>query len=221
MSGFPSSNVGLALIGAAAWHIVPAGPASTTLDPANKNTNIALSGGNLVGTASTVGVARATNSKTTGKWYFEMRANPNSSPGCGIGIANSSCDVSAATGLGLDSNHSHCAYNNNEAFLNGNALGNWYSSFTANDYWACAVDLDAQKIWYRDITASSNWNTSQAGGAADPASGTGGFSFAAMGSAGIAIWPAASFFSSGGVDTMNFGATSFQGVIPSSFSAWG
>jgi hypothetical protein len=190
----------------------------TTLNPSGKGSNVVLSNANLTLTVSSgEGSALSTTSLSTGKVYFEVTWN---TPGSGsadtaVGIANSSFRTAKEPGYD-DGGNAIGALNNNEIAINSSSKGNW-SIVSANDVTAFAVDLGNTLFWAKDITESGNWN---ANGSANPATGVGGITFSSLG-AGPFFVAIGAFPSGTGQLTVNFGATSFTGTVPSGFSAWG
>lgn len=192
-------------------------PTVTTLNPSDKSANIALSGGNLTATMTvltTFSSARATNSKTAGKWYFEATSlgaggGGSIEMGIGTGATSLASYMSNTAGMGYLSNG---IINLNGANL-VSGIGAWNGAGATSQ---CALDIATLKIWFRLSTGL--WNND---GTADPATGAGGVSFAAI--TGGAFFPMVSTYSNAIPDalTVNFGATSFVGTVPSGFAAWG
>lgn len=67
-----------------------------TWNPADKDADATLSGGNLTSAHSAAGAVRATVGKTTGKWYWEAKWTAGSNAAIGVGDS----DTSLATYLG-------------------------------------------------------------------------------------------------------------------------
>jgi hypothetical protein len=190
-----------------------------TLDPATVAA-VTLSGGNLVatntGTTSTnqgVRVADA-GGKTSGKYYFEVTVTTGgngSRVSWGIGTTTSTyanLSASATTGAVM--------YLGGGIWAGGSSSGSDAGTVTIGVVIGIALDLDNLKSWFR-IGPSGNWNGS---GTANPATNTGGVTVPA----GTMV-PFCTFGgtagSSGIVNTANFGATAFAGVVPSGFtSGW-
>lgn len=116
---------------------------ATTWNPADKHASVTLSGGNLVATETTGngrGV-RATASKTTGQWYFQVTVN---TAGCMIGVANSSYTLnnflfSEGAGLGYSSS--------GDVRHSGSIVGTGSpASFTVGDVIGVAMDMDTGTI---------------------------------------------------------------------------
>lgn len=84
---------------------------------------------------------------------------------------------------------------------------------------ALAIDLTNNKIWARASGDSTgDWNAS---GTANPATNTGGFDITSVNS-GTVYLAYSGFYTSSVADTvtLNAGASTFHGSIPSGFSAW-
>jgi hypothetical protein len=188
---------------------------TSALDPATASVNFSFSNSNLTATSSGgVGGVRSTTSKTTGKWYFEASLDTTGGSSIGFGVANAS--YSNTNFLGADAD-SLGAYNSQAILSNSSSVGDFGVPFTEGDVIGCAIDVDADRIWFKNATEpTGNWNNT---GGANPAAGSEvgwisiGFItpiFAAIGSA-----------NSGGVSTINFGGTTFVMSPPSGYSAWG
>jgi hypothetical protein len=172
-------------------------PASgTTWNPADKAANVTLAGGNLqaghqIGDFA-FGNARATTSKTTGKWYFEFTV-AGTPINLGIGLANATSSLTAY--LGSDGN--------SQGWYNSGFGGS--ASFTGGDVLGVAFDADNDLVWY----AKNNTFTG------NPTAGTGGTAI------GLAtFFPAFSSQDPADTGTANFGGTAFAYTPPSGFSAF-
>jgi len=172
--------------------------------------NITLSNGNLTATNPTAaGGIRADCSASSAKVYFEVTMTTwvNSNVGVGVAVATSALASIATNLTGVAALFKNGNININGTFLinigtrsNGNIIG-------------IAVDPVAKLIWFR-VAPAGTWNGS---GTADPATGTGGFSFSALSGAVYPIFSTASTVNERA--TGNFGATAFSGAVPSGFSA--
>lgn len=188
-------------------------PATSTFNPSDKAAAITLSNGNLTGTGTASGgddLVRSTNSKTTGKLYYEGTMTLNAAE-TALGIANSTASLTAF--LGTD-NNGVGLYRSGNVFIGGSNVMSG-PSMNNGDIFGVAIDFGAQLIWWRNNNASTVWN---AGGTANPATGVGGQSFAAI------TGPYFFCFDIPGtataVATVNPG-NSFNVAAPSGFSAWG
>lgn len=175
---------------------------ATTWNPADKQTNLALSNGNL----TTSGVSnpftdfinvRSTTSKTSGKWYYEINC-PNINGGNLFGVANASSSL-----VGNNNGDGTC----------------WRASSNATGTYGVAVDATARKLW---IAKANNYSAGLAGGVFDgnPAAGTGGKDISDVTGALFAmIGP----YGANPADdaTSNFGASTGAYSPPSGFSWWG
>lgn len=185
---------------------------------------VTLSGGGLVatntGTTSTnqgVRVANA-NGKTIGKHYFEITQTVINS---GVNAAFGICTIgSTYPNLGTAPTAAtvgNLAFRNNgNLWANGVNTAITLTSFgTVGQFGSVAVDLDNRQVWFRRFT--NNWNNDVA---ANPATNTGGILIPP----GIMV-PFCTFGGTTGVAgsaiTANFGATSFNNVVPVGFaSGW-
>lgn len=197
-------------------------PVPTTLNPADKDSHITLSGNNLtaVGTAGWTGLVRSVSSKSSGKFYWETTFNATQSQS-GVGLTIGSLSVSTQTFINAGTGKCGVVQPGG-VWLDG-ASGNYtvggvagsnvsLGAITSGTVICIAVDLTAKLIWFR-LGAGGNWNNAAG---RDPATGTGGVS---MPNAGTAY--ATDCF--GGADTMisNFGGSSFTGAAPVGFnSGW-
>jgi hypothetical protein len=136
---------------------------ATTWNPADKGAQITLSNGNLTAEAvnwPTYQSVRATESKSSGKWYWEAYVD-NKAYQVLVGVANSSANVSARAGS--DANGWVYKSLNGDKF-NNNVSTAYGATFTTGDIIGVALNLDTGKIWF------AKNNVWQASG--DPAAGT-------------------------------------------------
>lgn len=182
----------------------------TTWNSADAAANIALSGGSLIATttSSTQGAVRATASVST-KTYIEAFILNGTGTLWSIGFADATFSVTAAAGSTTDS----VVTQPNQArnFFNNGGLGTLQYAPGALNTICIAFD-PVGKLWWARINGGI-WNNS---GTANPATGTGGLSVAA-----IAAGPYFPYFSSNGSGAQvqaNFGATSFSYAPPSGFA---
>jgi len=179
----------------------------TTWNPSDKTAGTTLSNGNLtvVFTATGNGV-RSIYSDTAGKWYWEATYNSGSSQ-C-IGFANASAVLST---VWTTSTNAVVAYNGSIYVNNVSQSGAGFTILTGHTV-AVAIDLGAQRIWFRNVTTSGNWNNNVAN---NPATNVGGLNIAVLGSPLFALLA--------GIGTANwstnFGATTLVGAVPSGFTA--
>lgn len=210
----PAASAQITLLGAGG-NPGPVGP--TTFDPTHLGTGLVLSGGNLVVTYTAGGssypTARSIASHAIGKYYAEFTLT---SEGLGnaahftVGFVNGSF---VGANLGADLNSGGIYGTATQLFINNVGSGTT-PTFSATKVVGMAFDAGANLIWFR--VNGGSWN---AGGAADPATGTGGIStssvtgpfFAAVGIATTAV---------GGMFTANFGGTAYGTATPSGYGNW-
>lgn len=153
----------------------------TTWNPSDKSSTLALSNGNLTATGATGGgTGRAIASLSSGKYYWELIIVTNASGiSVGVGLANTSWTVDA-TYLG-GNNDSICRYVDTASGVTWDIGGGGAGATQANissGRICIAVDIDNKLIWTRNN--NDGWYGSNTG---DPAAGTNGQSFSALGSA--------------------------------------
>jgi hypothetical protein len=154
------------------------GGATTAWNPSDKDADLVLSGGNLIATggggANNVQAVRAVASSASGKKYYECRLTAFlDNAAISMGIGNSSASLSGLVGANLDSVG---CITNGEVRINNRAVDT-IDAYALNDWVGIAADLTAELIWFKNITDGGNWN---ADAGADPATGTGGISFASL-----------------------------------------
>jgi hypothetical protein len=138
---------------------------ATVWNSGDKNAAITLSAGNLDAATNTASysMVRATHSKTSGKWYFEVKVI-NTGNVAHIGWANATASLSNQ--LGADTN-SVAYYTSGSFFYNGSVPGS-SGAWATNDIIQVCVDADAGKVWFgRNNTFVGS-----------PSAGTGGISVA-------------------------------------------
>ena len=192
-----------------------------TLDPATV-TSVTLSGGNLVatntGTTSTNQGAKSATGKTSGKYYFEVTFTAYSGA---VARTMAGVGTSASTYAGMSTNGTSGIIGGVNGVVHANGVGSLHDfvpagSLPAGGTMGIAVDLDNRKGWFRE-TPSGLWNGSAT---ANPATNAEGVTIPAGtmvpyctfgGTAGAA----------GNITTANFGASAFNGAVPSGFtSGW-
>lgn len=191
---------------------------TTTWNPADKNSNITLSNGNLtaVGTGSnTDQLVRSTSSKTSGLYYMEfVFVNPGTGE-CAVGFADSTESLSNYLGKTSHSLAWYCA--NQGYYTNASSLGtfsapNWSgtsSTFTLS----VALDLTHSVMWGG---VNGSW-----GGSNNPATDTGGCSFSGHFSPSGGIYIATDIPDPSGTSvTMHIPSNSWSYSAPSGFSEW-
>lgn len=181
--------------------------AATTWNPSDKAATIALSGGNLIATTSSTGggttfrSVRATNSKTTGKFFFEATINANGSTGWFVGLINATATL--ANFCGADTNGVGWQPGSNVTYYSGSLLTNTVDIVSVGQTGIVAADIGAD-LWWVYAPGAARWCGS---GAASPITGVGGLALHGTG----AIFPGWTGFSAstGDQGTGNFGASSF------------
>lgn len=194
----------------------------TTWDPAAKNANVVLSGGDLVASYSVADsthyAGRATDSIAAGnKRYWEITITNAAVGSPGVGIVNATPTFGNGEFLGGDGgsgNNSIGYYNTGDIFY---AFTNpaVYATWTTGDVICVALDA-GNKIWWR--VNGGNWNNSFA---SNPATNNGGMDLASKPINGT-VYPAYSVrVNSAGTTsiTANFGASAFAFTPPSGFTA--
>jgi hypothetical protein len=176
--------------------------------------NATLSNGNLTAThANTVtnSGARSASAKSSGKFYFEIQVVTGHGSFDFMGLILTTGAYSDLVG------GTKCtAISRGGGSINSNniAQGISMAAFADGSIMGMAVDLDARLAWFRK---GAVWN---AGGAANPATGTGGVIVAAG-----SFMPFVSFAGTGTAAndayTINCGASAFSGAVPAGFtSGW-
>lgn len=134
-----------------------------TWNPSDKDPRLTLSNGNLTvehtGTTGIYSSVRATEYKSSGKWYFEVNCNVITSHAF-IGIATSAMLLDDY--LGFDAYG--WGYRKSGLKYHGSGGISFGAAWTTGDIIGVALDLDAGKIWW------AKNNVWQASG--DPAAGT-------------------------------------------------
>jgi hypothetical protein len=190
------------------------GGATTTWNPADKAAGVTLTGGNLHAATSGAGgdnVARSTVSKTTGKAYLESLFVTINGQDL-IGLANSTHSLTAF--IGSDLNSFGIVGSSGQIYINGGSSVTG-PTVISNQVMGIAIDFGTSKAWFRNATtAPTVWN---AGGGADPVTGSGGFDFSTI----TGPFFAAVCLDSTSSETANFGQNAFSATPPTGYSAWG
>lgn len=192
---------------------------AVTWNPADKNSDLALSNGNLTfaqGTTFAYEGLRATTSHSTGKYYFEVTLVTMFDAFVQVGIGNASQVLTQKVG-GTGLNSVGAMATDRGTYLNNTFSATWAAAgAVAGDIVGVAVDFGNSNIWFRKINGGTpqNWNNS---GSADPATNTGGFSISTL-NAGP-YFPMASADTAADSMTANF-AGSFIAAAPSGFGIW-
>lgn len=183
--------------------------AHTTWNPSDTGGGVTLSGGNLVATNTSLNTGvRGVKGQSSGKYYFELNMTTWASSTTAAGFGLSTAALNGSWSGSTVVNKSGIIW------VNGGSTSVDIGSPVQGDTIGIAVDIPNNLVWCR-IAPSGQWN---AGGAADPATGTGGVSISAMSGT---QYPIAILFSVGDKVTANFGDSAFSGSVPSGFtSGW-
>ena len=179
--------------------------------------NVTLSANKLTASHSntSVGGARVDAVKTSKKRYIEYQFTTVTGESTGVGVLQAD-GTYADFFVGQKSGSVYAGFGGpifgNSAF-SGKAIG----GIVDGDWIGAAIDEDNFNIWFKNITQAGTWN----GDGSDPATNTGGVSISDMATLGCA--PAIDFGGTGTGATesilANFGASAFQGAVPSGFTA--
>lgn len=166
-----------------------------TWNPADKNSGVTLSNGNLTATSSvTGGLVRSTISKSSGKWYWEETVVSTLTHEPVVGVANSTANLTLY--LGGDIN-GWGYYGDNGNKYNNNSGVAYGATFVAGDVIGMALDMNAGTLtFYKNGVSQGTAFT-----------GLSGSIFAADGNT-----------NESSVTTANFGATAFAFTVPSGFN---
>jgi len=175
----------------------------TTWNPSDKQAGISLSGSNLIAT-STSGSdgVRGTNSKSSGKHYFEVTLTGGATNAF-IGIASSAWDSSHQ----LASDANSACYVNNILYTNGFGTSGAATTMVIGDVIGVAVDVSNHRIYW---SRNNTWQNS-----ASPTTGTGGLDYITT----IPVFPA--FFTNTAGRTATIAVSTLTYSPPSGFTAWG
>lgn len=177
---------------------------------ATDKTNMTLSGSNLIATIAsnaTAGV-RAADAQITGLFYFEYTCTTFSNANSFVGLALGTTVLGSLTGsVGVQQGGS--------ISVNGAGSGSTLGARANGDVIGVAINTTTNQIWLR-VGAAGNWNGSAT---ANPATGVGGISLAAITAGGFPLYPYFIGLTSGQAVTANFGATAFTGTVPAGFTS--
>ena len=177
---------------------------ATTWNPSDKSTNLTLSNGDstMTSVAYADSLARATEGKSTGKWYFEITCvSGDYFQAGGFALSSESVDETlgaSSTGWGCSGGYKY----------NGSAVSTDGAQLNNGSVLGVAVDLDNGKIWFANDNV---WVDS-----GDPGAGTN----ATFSNVSGTVYPANSSSYGSIVSTVNFGATSFAYTAPSGFTGY-
>lgn len=160
-------------------------------------------------TSGSYASTRVTESKSSGKWYFEMYYNDSSyfpSSRGGLGLLCSTCTMT--TYLGGTSQDDWAVFNggnviNNTSSVHNESLGD----FSLGNVIMCALDLDNQKVYFGK---NGSWFNS-----ANPSNGTNGFTLS-----GSEYYAAGWVYNTSDQLTFRFREGDFGYTVPTGFSAY-
>lgn len=209
--------------------IIPTSGAGNQWNSADKDASITLSGSPpLTATATSAAFwngVRAVDSASSGKFYWEITFNTGTgSDAFIVGFANSTYAVSSSI-LGADNNGFSYDAGSGQIRLNG--VINTIQSAVIADTATIAVDFTAKKFWLSVVSfigsSIGGWNNDILANQ-DPATGTGGISFATM-AAGPYFAAASMILTVATNMTANFGQSTYVrvtagGSVPTGFGNW-
>lgn len=195
-------------------------PALTAWNPLDKGSAVALSNNNLTLTANSItnnGV-RATSSRDTGKYYFELTwtgSSPQTQGSACCGITT----PAAGSGNFLANTQAivaECGSGGGRIWSAGANTGFSIGNSVSGDVIGVAVDATNDKVWLRRNNGLWNGN-----GTADPVTGVNGVTFASASiPANAAVYPSATGQTSGSsIGTLNC-AVPFVFAPPTGYSSW-
>lgn len=180
---------------------------ATTWNPSDAAAQCSFGGGNLnvtIGTGAAEAGCRATVSKSSGKWYWEVKCVLGSENPA-IGVADGSWNISTQK-LGQSAG-SWAIRGDGSTLTNNSSTSHPGFNYTDGDYINIAWDADAGKLWFGK---NGTWIAS-----GDPAAGTNATYTSVTGTLFAAI--NASSVTSSANGTLNAGATAFHNTRPSGF----
>jgi hypothetical protein len=175
----------------------------TTWNPADKDSDITLSGGNLTAAAgnSAWNSLRTIAPLGTDKYYWEVTVTALSYVMVGIGTASATLtDRIGADDYGW-------AHQSNTFRGHNNSFESWGTSWGAGNVMSVAVDMTAGKIW---VAKDGTWMGTPAG---DPAAGTNEMYSGITGTA----FPMATLYGATTIIVANFGTSAFSHSVPAGF----
>ena len=182
---------------------------AVTWNPSDKHANIVLSNGDLTATSNAASwkSVRATEGKSSGKWYFEVKMDVVAA-GYYMILGVGSPDANLSGFCGSDA-YGWGYFGTDGKKIHSNVQVVYGAAFGVNDIIGVAVDIDAHKVWW---SKNGAW---QGGG--NPAAGTG----AAYDDIDAGeLKPMFSPYSSTNAGTGRFKSADLTYSPPSGFSAW-
>lgn len=180
-----------------------------SFNPADHDAGIALSNSNLTATATTASwkSARTAPAFTTGKWYFEFKANVivGNSWTLIIGFMNASASLSNY--VGSDAN-SFGLQSGGVGYLGSGGAGT-PPSYAQGDVVGVAFDADAKLCWFNKNGGTWSGN---------PVAGTTGCNLAGLDTGG-SLYPSCSIFDATAQGTIDFLNSTQNYTPPTGFSA--
>lgn len=174
----------------------------TTFNPSDKAAAVTLSNADLTASVAGTVSVRATNGKSTGKWYCEITVDSGTEPI--IGVANSTANINSYPGA--DSNG--WAYYRTGQKLNSGGAAAYGNTYTAGDVIGIAWDADNGKLFF---SKNGTWQAS-----GDPAAGTNAAYTGLSGTLMVIVGRVTSTV----VFTGNWGASAFSASPPTGFDPW-
>lgn len=161
--------------------------------------------------------ARATLSRSTGKWWFEVNTSGFTTlGGCAVGLTNSA--IPNYTTLYGSAANGAAAYRSGEVYIGGSHAG-----YAADiQVWGgvmVAVDLDLNKIWFRSPGSGTGWNNDPFF-LQDPDTNVGGFDISGITATLPGVYPLAVVSGLPNSLLYNFGASAPAQTPPATFCPW-
>lgn len=131
-----------------------------TFDPANKNSQIVLSNGNLTATGANSGNWarwKANQHKTSGKWYYECKYTSGAAGG--IAISNSTLDVTTGN-VALGTTLNDWSYTTGGTLTHNSVASSSAPAYTTNDIIGVAIDAtNGLTTWYKNNVLAGGYNS--------------------------------------------------------------
>ena len=178
--------------------------------------DVALSHANTVATKQTAAHAvgaRSPNTKSSGKYYYEVTLTQTSGANDTVGVIRSNGTYSQMVDSGTFS--TQVTKWSGNIFSNDVNTGKSLGPLVSGDTIGVAADLSARKAWLRKN--SGQWNGDAT---ANPNTGVGGLQIDPMGSFGPALAFGGTGTMAGDTITVNFGEVNFNYANPIGFSKW-